>query len=110
MAARGTGHGPFHRYGRAKAYAAQHRFRVREAIGSSCLESVRDVAQGFEAMPAARPLSGHASDAVADGTGIAHGPAAGVDLGQKILERRIEGGGLLEVDRVAAIGDDEECC
>src|SRR6185436_1572005 len=55
-----------------------------------------------------RMLLGHAGDALADGAWIAQGPASRVDLRQEVGDRGVEGVGLLDVDGVAAVGDDEE--
>ena len=43
-----------------------------------------------------------------DAPGARLADAAGIDLVQKILKRRIEGSGLLEIDGMAAVGNDEK--
>src|SRR5262245_58860273 len=53
-------------------------------------------------------LLAHARDALTDSTRIAHGPASRVDLRQELGERRVEGAGLLDVDGMPAVGDDQQ--
>src|SRR6185503_19154240 len=56
----------------------------------------------------ARLLLAHAGDALADGAWIAQGPASRVDLRQEVGDRGVEGVRLLDVDGVAAVGDDKK--
>src|SRR4029450_5515788 len=55
-----------------------------------------------------RMLLAHAGDALADGARIAQGPAARVDLRQEVGDSGVEGTGLLDIDGMPAVGDDEE--
>src|SRR5262245_30029580 len=82
--------------------------RAMRSTGPSATACASSVLAGVDRFCMGRTLLAHAGDALADGARIAHGPASCVDLRQELGDGGVEGAGLLDIDGMPAVGDDEE--